>query len=263
MRPSAPTALVTGANRGIGLEVCRQLARQGMRVLLGARAQAKGGQAAAVLVGEGLQVRAVTLDVTSAASIATLRADIGSIDVLVNNAGVDYDTDQTALTADLTRVRRTFATNLFGAWATAQAFSPDMCRHGWGRIVNVSSIAGSLTEMGTEAPGYSASKAALNALSRTVAKAYGEQGIRTNTVSPAYVDTPIVREVLAQFEGSRGIAPEDLMAHFLKTFRPGINVGRPGRPEDVAAAVVFLASEAADYINGVNLRVDGGSVSTI
>jgi NAD(P)-dependent dehydrogenase (short-subunit alcohol dehydrogenase family) len=136
-----------------------------------------------------------------------------------------------------------------------------MVEAGWGRIINISSENGEQPD--PVAADYNAAKAALNALSRTVAKAYGEQGIRTNTVSPAYVDTPIVREVLAQFEGSRGIAPEDLMAHFLKAFRPGINVGRPGRPEDVAAAVVFLASEAADYINGVNLRVDGGSVSTI
>ncbi len=123
MRPPSPLALVTGANRGIGLEVCRQLAQAGMRVLLAARDPAKGEAAAAALAGEGLDARAVRLDVADPTSVQALA---GSIDMLVNNTGVDYDTDQTALSADLARVRWTFETNLFGAWAAAQAFAPGM-----------------------------------------------------------------------------------------------------------------------------------------
>ncbi len=123
MRPS-PIALVTGANRGIGLEVCRQLAQNQMRVLLGARDPSKGEAAARLMAQGGLDVQAVALDVTDAASIRALRDRVGAVDVLVNNAGVDYDTDQTALSADLARVRGTFETNLVGAWMMAQAFAP-------------------------------------------------------------------------------------------------------------------------------------------
>src|SRR5271166_3004609 len=124
MRPSSPIALVTGANRGIGFEVCRQLSESGMRVLLASRDPAKGEAAARALAREGLAVEAVSLDVTEAASIRALHPRLATVDVLVNNAGVDYDTDQRALSADLNRVRKAFETNLFGAWSLAQAVAP-------------------------------------------------------------------------------------------------------------------------------------------
>jgi NAD(P)-dependent dehydrogenase (short-subunit alcohol dehydrogenase family) len=189
MRPAKPTALVTGANRGIGFETCRQLAQAGMRVIIGARDLVKGETAAAALALEAWDVEAVQLDVTNAAQVRALGERLGAVDVLINNAGVDYDTDQCALFADLMRVRKTFETNVFGAWALAEAFAPGMRARRWGRIINVSSGAGSLARMGPGAPGYSASKAALNALTRLLAAELVGTGVLVNSVCPGWVAT--------------------------------------------------------------------------
>jgi NAD(P)-dependent dehydrogenase (short-subunit alcohol dehydrogenase family) len=184
------TALVTGATRGIGFEVCRQLGQCGMRVLLGTRDHARGGAAAAVLVREGLDVRTIQLDVTDPADLRSLLATSRAVvDVLVNNAGVDYDTDRSAPSADLARVRTTLETNLFGAWATAQAFAPGMRQRLWGRIVNVSSSAGSLSEMANGPPGYSVSKAALNAFTRLLSAELAGTCVLVNSVCPGWVAT--------------------------------------------------------------------------
>ncbi len=189
MTQQGRTALVTGANRGIGLEVCRQLGAAGLRVLLAARDQGKGAAAAGRLQGEGLDVRAIALDVADPGSVATLGERAGPVDVLVNNAGIDYDTDQNATGVDLARVRQIFETNLFGAWSVAQAFAPGMRERRWGRIVNVSSGSGSLAEMGAGPPGYSASKAALNALTRLLAAELAGSGVLVNSVCPGWVAT--------------------------------------------------------------------------
>ena len=188
MRPS-PTALVTGGNRGIGREVCLQLAENRMRVLLAARDGAKGEAAAREMARGGFDVEPVTLDVTDEASIRAAGDRLATVDVLINNAGVDYDTDQTAIGADLARVRKTFETNLFGAWAMARAVAPGMRRRRWGRIVNVSSGAGALASMGRGPPGYSASKAALNALTRLLAGELAGTGVLVNSVCPGWVST--------------------------------------------------------------------------
>jgi len=190
MTARAPVAIVTGANRGIGLEVCRQLAAKGFTVLLGARDIKKGRAVAAKLSSE---VVAVELDVAnpehSSRVVSEINKEYGRIDVLVNNAGVHYDDDETAITADWRVVREAFEVNLFGAWRMAQAVAPLMRAARRGRIVNVSSQAGSLTTMRGGTPAYSTSKAALNALTRVLAGDLDGTGILVNAVCPGWVAT--------------------------------------------------------------------------
>jgi NAD(P)-dependent dehydrogenase (short-subunit alcohol dehydrogenase family) len=188
-----PIALVTGANRGIGLEVCGQLAQHGYTVLLGSRDLAKGEQAATSLKRQGLDILPHQLDVTDKASIEQLRAQVesafGRLDVLVNNAAILYDTWQQALNADLEIVREALETNTLGAWQMCQAFIPLLRRSPHGRIVNVSSEAGSLASMGAGTPAYNVSKVALNALTRMLAAELRSSRILVNAVCPGWVAT--------------------------------------------------------------------------
>jgi NAD(P)-dependent dehydrogenase (short-subunit alcohol dehydrogenase family) len=188
-----PIAIVTGANRGIGLEVCRQLAARGYAVVLGSRDLVKGEAAARDLSGE---VHPRQLDVTDPESIERLRAsietDFGRLDVLVNNAAILYDNFQGAVSADLAVVHEALETNLFGAWRMFQAFLPLLRRSGHGRIVNVSSESGSLDDIfrrGGGTPAYTTSKVALNALTRMLAAELKGTGILVNSVCPGWVAT--------------------------------------------------------------------------
>ncbi len=185
-----PVAVVTGANRGIGLELVRQLAGRGWTVVLGARDAARGEAAARGVAGD-VVVR--ELDVASDASVAGLGAWLrdahGRVDVLVNNAGIHYDTWQRALDADLGVVREALEVNAVGAWRTAQALAPLMGRGG--RIVNVSSGAGSFGETGGAggAPAYAVSKAALDMLTVKLAAELRGRGVLVNAVCPGWVAT--------------------------------------------------------------------------
>jgi NAD(P)-dependent dehydrogenase (short-subunit alcohol dehydrogenase family) len=182
--------VVTGGNRGIGLEVARQLAVRGDSVILGSRDPANGERAAAGLDGEVLPRR---LDVTDPAGLAALASEIeqrfGRLDVLVNNAAIHYDTWQRASNADLGVVREALETNLLGAWQTTLAFLPLLRESAHPRIVNVSSEAGSISRMGGGEPAYDISKAALNALTRKLAAELGRDGVLVNAVCPGWVAT--------------------------------------------------------------------------
>jgi NAD(P)-dependent dehydrogenase (short-subunit alcohol dehydrogenase family) len=175
-------AVITGANRGIGLEVARQLAARGDTAILTARDPAKA-QAAADRVG----ARAAQLDVTDAESVERFSAGLAEVDVLVNNAAIHYDTWQRAATADLDVVREALETNLFGAWRTAIALLPGLQRSDRARIVNVSSGSGQLSDMGGGTPAYRVSKTALNALTRMLAAELPRA--RVNSVCPGWVAT--------------------------------------------------------------------------
>ena len=185
-------AIVTGANRGIGLEVTRQLADLGYTVVLGSRDLGKG-EAAAKKLQVGDRVMARRLDVTEQSTIDRLRDEIattfGSVHVLVNNAAIHYDTWENAAEADLRTVQEALDTNLFGAWRMCQAFIPLLRKSKHGRIVNVSSEAGSLASMGAGAPAYAVSKVALNALTRMLAAELRRDRILINSVCPGWVAT--------------------------------------------------------------------------
>ena len=204
-------AIVTGANRGIGLEVCRQLAEHGFTVLLGARDLAKGEQAANSLAQSGLDVRPLQLNVADPESITRLSKEVvtefGQLDVLVNNAAIHYDTWQQAITADLGVVQEALETNTFGAWRMAQAFIPLLRKSEHGRIVNVSSEGGSLASMDGGTPAYSVSKAALNALTRMLAAELRVDRILVNSICPGWVATDMggASAPRSPAEGARGI----------------------------------------------------------
>jgi NAD(P)-dependent dehydrogenase (short-subunit alcohol dehydrogenase family) len=186
-------AVVTGANRGIGLEVARQLAGDGFHTVLAARDSGKGEAAATGLRDEGLDVEARRLDVSDPGSAAefgdALERDHDRLDVLVNNAAGFYDTWQSGVEADLDVVRDAFETNVLGAWRTVQACLPLLRRSPSARIVNVSSGGGALTDMGGGTPAYRVSKTALNALTRILSVELRRARILVNSVCPGWVAT--------------------------------------------------------------------------
>ena len=199
-RDVSGVALVTGGARGIGFEVVRQLAQQGMTVILGARDLDKAGAAAEELAGDGLDVRAGTLDVTDGASVKALaewvEEEFGGLDVLVNNAAAFADWSETASSADLESSRAVLDTNLFGPWLVCQVFLPLICRSDHGRIVNVASGGGShgdqqfgLATPGGTAASYGISKAAVNALTSKLAAELDGTGILINSVDPGLTAT--------------------------------------------------------------------------
>ena len=183
-------ALVSGANRGIGREIVRQLAERGITTILGSRDEEKGRAAAE---GMGGDVRVWQLDVTDEKGIVQLVRDVeeefGRLDVLVNNAGISIDRSQSGIDADLGVVRETLEMNLFGAWRLCEAFVPLMQPNQYGRIVNVSSGMGALNDMGGGSPAYRVSKASLNALTRILASELRGSGILVNSVCPGWVQT--------------------------------------------------------------------------
>lgn len=186
-------AVITGANRGIGRELARQLADRGWSVVMGSRDAAKGRAAAAMVSGSAGPAIAVHLDVDDPASVDAAAEEVnrrfGRVDALVHNAAIMYDTWARAVTADLGAVRRGFETNFFGAWRTTLAFLPLLRQSAHGRIVNVSSEGGSISQMSGGTPTYSTSKAALNALTRLLAGELRAEGILVNAVCPGWTAT--------------------------------------------------------------------------
>ena len=211
------TALVTGAGHGIGLEVCRQLARQGMTVILGARDLEKAKAAARQMAEEAGEVHAQQLDITDNQSVEAVRqyaeAELGGLDILVNNAASGFDPGDKAIDGNFVLARTALETNLFGTWRMVCAFALLLAKSEQARIVNVSSGSGSFGDIelgliaaGSDIPAYSVSKAALNALTVKLAVDLKETGILVNAVCPGLTATWPGAEAMGARPVSEGAA---------------------------------------------------------
>ncbi|MEO1082877.1 MAG: SDR family oxidoreductase [Acidobacteriota bacterium] len=203
-------ALVTGANRGIGFEIARQLAAAGLAVVLSARDEDRGRRAAATLADEGLDVRFCRLDVTDEASIRQalefVEREFSRLDVLVNNAAISLDRRSTILDVEEDVLRETFEVNFYGPLRLCRAAIPLMRKGGRGRIVNVSSGRGSFTKLAADGPAYRMSKTALNALTCVLSDELKETDILVNATTPGWVRTRLtgLRGPRSAAEGAEG-----------------------------------------------------------
>ena len=256
--------LVTGSSKGIGRSIAAAFAREGCNVVINGRHATELEAAAAAMRSASGTVHAVLADVTEAegakrAVEETVRR-FGTIHVLVNNAG---GVGRFAPFAELTDDEwlDVFKLNVLSAVRAARAALPFMQKQKWGRIINISSESG--TQPDPIMPHYNASKSALNSFTKSLSKAYGKDGILINTVSPAFIRTPLVEEMFEQQAKARGVSADEVEQILLREFRPNIVLGRAGRSDETAGVVVFLASEQASFITGSNYRVDGGSVASL
>ena len=234
------TALVTGGTRGIGRAVAARLAAAGAQVFLTGTDRARAEAVAAELDGE--RVRGVELDLTDPDSVRRCFAEVaeaGGLQILVNNAGITRD--GLLVRQPAAEWREVMAANLDGLHACCQAAARPMMRARYGRIVNLSSIVGIRGQSGQTA--YAASKAGILGFTKALAKELARRNITVNAVAPGLIETDMTRELL---ESGRD------------PFSGAIAMARPGAPEEVAAAVAFLASGEASYITGAVLEVTGG-----
>ncbi len=237
------TAFITGASRGIGRACALALAQAGSRVAVAARNQEQLEALADEIRSQGHEAFAVAIDLANSDSIkeaiARTAKDFGPIAILVNNAGITKD--NLALRMKKEDWDTVIATNLTGAFLAIQQVLHGMMRERWGRIINISSVVGEVGNPGQA--NYVASKAGLIGLTKSIAQEMGSRNITVNAVAPGFVETDM----------THGLS-EELKAKMLAN----IPLKRIGRPEDVAAAVRFLASEEAGYITGHVLDVNGG-----
>jgi 3-oxoacyl-[acyl-carrier protein] reductase len=237
-------ALITGSSRGIGRAIALQLAGAGVDLVV---TYHERGQAATAVVAEaraiGVRALSVPLDVSSRTSIrdacAAAIAEFGAVDILVNSAGILEQKPFAMITDD--DWDRTMAVNLRGAFACAQELLPDMKQRGWGRIVNVASSGGQLG--GTLAVHYATSKAGIIGLTRSLAR-LGSPEVLVNCVAPGLIDTEMTADEIASEAGREKVR--------------AIPAGRPGLAKEVAGAVAYLTSDAAAYVTGQTINVNGG-----
>lgn len=257
-------ALVTGADSGIGFETARLLLAEGATVVMTDRDPDKLTHAVEQLPELDNRPYAFAADVTDPAAIETLAqqvdAEVGDLDILVNVAGIH---GEGGLFHEISQEGwdHTLDVDLMGPVRVTRAFLPGLRRGGWGRVVFVSSE-DAVQPYDDELP-YCAAKAGLLSLAKGLSRTYASEGLLVNTVSPAFIATPMTDEMMNKRAESLGVTFDEAIASFLSEERPFMELGRRGRPEEVATVIAFLCSDAASFVNGSNYRVDSGSVATI
>jgi len=243
LRLDGKTALVTGASQGIGAAIARALARQGARVVLAARNEEKLAAVVAAIAADGGAALPLALDLTQPTAIGerlkSLPAEWAEIDVLVNNAGITADNLLARMS--LEQWQRVLDTNLTGTFAVTREVVRGMIRRRWGRIVTISSVVGLMGNAGQA--NYAAAKAGLVGFSKSLARELASRNVTANVVAPGFVETAMTDALPAAVR-------EKMLAD--------IPAGRFGRDEEIAAAVVYLASDEAAYVTGHVLNVSGG-----
>ncbi len=254
-------ALISGAAGGIGLATARLLAEEGVQLVLTDREQDALQKAAADLPGEPLLIAA---DMTRQAEVDDLvrqgEARFGQIDIVVHTAGVTGAKGDPLELSDAD-YQEAWDTDFFTAVRIARATLPAMRKRGWGRLVCITSE--NAVQPYWEEAVYNVAKAALAAFIKNLSYKEAAHGVLCNTVSPAFIETGMTDGMMKKRAEELGVSFEEAVQSFLKEERPGIVQQRRGQPEEVAAAIALLVSERASFINGSNLRVDGGSVQSV
>lgn len=260
------TAVITGGDSGIGLATAKVLASEGATIILTDKTQEpldKALQELQKYTRQNTRTVAIRADITNNQEVQQLADEVkkkyGGADILVNCAGA-RGAAGTFLTLSDQDWYDTIDIDLMGAVRVCRAFIPQMQAKKWGRIVLIASE-NAFQPYEEESP-YNACKAGIINLAKCLSRAYAKEGVLINTVSPAFIATPMTDAMMEELAQQRGTTIEEAVEWFLQNKRPHIEVHRRGNVEEVAAVIAFLCSELASYVNGSNYRVDGGSVES-